>query len=688
MAPRRMGANMPATPVDPQRPQSRNAPCACGSGRRYKDCHGRLIAGDTATTGDGQASAVRTLLEHALAHQQAGRSRDAEALYRNVLERDPRRFDALHMLGVLRYQAGDHAEAIALLRAALMVDASQASAHSNLALALAAERAYAEALDSVDRALALAPRHPEALNNRGLLLQAQFRYAEALQCFDAALALVPDHPEMLSNRANMLLDLRRHDEAARCFARLVSIAPDHPWALGYLYQARMQCCDWADIDALAARIHTAVRAGRRAVPPFVYLALSDSPADQLLCARIAAADHAKPPLPMSATGLRYGHKRIRIAYLSANFRVHPSSYAEARLFETHDRDRFEVTAISFGPDTGDPMRQRLERAFDHFIDVRDRTDRDIALLMREREIDIAIDLMGYQNRARPGIYALRGAPVQTLYHGYPGTLGTGWFDYLFADARVIPPGEEIHYTERIVRLPDTYLAHDPTRAIGTPSSRAAAGLPRDAFVFCSFNNNYKIMPATFDVWMRILARVRTSVLWLAAPDAVARTNLRAEATRRGVDPERLVFAERVDAMEAHLGRHRLADLSLDTHHYNAHVTATDALWAGLPLLTYAGSTVASRAAASLLNAIGLPELVARDPADFESRAVVLATSPSALQAVTDKLARHRMTYPLFDLPRYRTAIEAAYATMWARNEAGLPPAAFDVAPGGAVEVRE
>ncbi|MET0732838.1 MAG: tetratricopeptide repeat protein [Casimicrobiaceae bacterium] len=626
-------------------------------------------------------------MERALAHQTAQRLPEAETLYRTALAREPRQFDALHMLGVVRHQTGDHDGAIDLFRRAIDVNPAYAPAHSNLALTLTAKRDYPEALASVDRALALSPRDVEALNNRGTVLQAQMRHAEALQCFDAALAQAPDHVEILSNRANALLELRRHDEAAQCFARLVAVAPEYPWALGYLYQTRMLCCDWAGIDALAQRIHSAVRAGRRAIGPFAYLALSDDPADQLLCARIVAADHASAPPPLPPAGLRYGHERIRIAYVSANFCEHPSSYAEARLFETHDRNRFEVTAISFGPDKDDPMRRRLERAFDHFVDVRGRTDREVAALMREREIDIAIDVMGYTQEARPGIFAFRSAPVQALYHGYPSTLGADWMDYLLADARVIPDGQEAHYTERIVRLPDTYFAHDPTRKVGDLPRRADAGLPEGAFVFCCFNNNYKIMPATFDLWMRILKRVENSVLWLLAPDTVAQRNLRDEAARRGVDPTRLVFAVRV-GMEAHLGRHRLADLSLDTHHYNAHTTALDALWAGLPLLTYPGSTLTSRGASAILHAIGLPELIARDPADCEERAVALACTPSMLRDIEAKLARHRTSHPLFDLARYRTAIEAAYATMWARNENGLTPAAFDVAPGGAVEARE
>ena len=527
----------------------------------------------------------------------------------------------------------------------------------------------------------------EELNRRGTVLQSERRYDEALACFDDALALAPDHPGILGNRGNALLDLRRHEEALECFTRLAAIAPDQPWALGSLYQAQMNCCDWTALEALTEKIHAAVRSGRPAVTPFVHLTLSDSPADQLRAARIEAALHDRPILPMPAGGLRYAHRRIRVAYLSADLRQHPTSHLAAHLYETHDRARFEVTAVSFGPDTGDPMRRRLERAFDHFVDVRTRSDREIAGLLRAREIDIAIDLMGYTNNARPGILAYRGAPVQAGFLGYPGTMGMDQIDYILVDAQVIPPGRDADYAERVVRLPGTYFTHDPTRVIGDAPARAAAGLPEDAFVFCCFNNNYKIMPATYDVWMRLLTGVDGAVLWLLAPNAVAQRNLRREAVRRGVDPARLVFATRVPP-EAHLGRHRLADLFLDTHHYNAHTTAVDALWTGLPVLTFPGTTIAGRVATALLRAIGLSELVARDRADYEARALALARDPAMLRAAREKLARNRTTHPLFDATGFRTAIEAAYVTMWTRNEAGLAPAAFDVGPGGAVEVRE
>jgi protein O-GlcNAc transferase len=596
---------MPAIPVDLPRPMSRNAPCPCGSGQRYKECHGRLAGGDAGTQGALPADGAQS----------------AQA---------PERLPSLN--------ARD-AEAV------------------------------------------------QILNDRGTLLQSERRFVEALQCFDAALALAPDYPGILRNRGNALMDLRRHEDAVHCFARLVEVAPDHPWALGNLYHTQTLCCDWTSIDVIADRIQSAVRAGKVAIVPFIHLTLSDSPADQLRSARIEAAVHAKPALPPPLRGIRYGHQRIRIAYLSADFRQHPVPQLAVHLFETHDRTRFEVTAISFGADTGDPMRRRLERAFDHFLDVRERGDVDVARLMREREIDIAVDLMGYTNNARPGILAYRAAPVQVGYLGYPGTLGSARIDYIVADRHVVPRGEEEHYAERVVRLPDTYFVHDPAQHIGERPTRTEAGLPEGAFVFCCFNNNYKIMPATFGAWMRILANVDHAVLWLLVPGGIAQRNLRREAAARGVDPARLIFASRVPP-EVHLARQQLADLFLDTHHYNAHTTAVDALWVGLPLLTYPGSTIAGRVATGLLHAVGMPELVARDLADYEVRAVELARAPAMLRALREQLARNRSTFPLFDPVRYRVALEAAYTTMWTRSEAGLDAEAFDVAPSGAVVLRQ
>jgi predicted O-linked N-acetylglucosamine transferase (SPINDLY family) len=398
-----------------------------------------------------------------------------------------------------------------------------------------------------------------------------------------------------------------------------------------------------------------------------------------MCAERYIADrHPPAPVPLWR-GERYRHDRIRVAYLSADFHDHATAHLAAGLFEHHDRARFETFAVSFGPDDRSAMRQRLERAFGRFIDVRGKTDQAIAELVRRHEIDIAVDLKGVTLGARPGVLARRPAPLQVNYLGYPGTMGAPYIDYLIADAFVVPPDGEGAYSEKVVRLPDCYQINDATRPVAqAPPSRAQAGLPPDAFVFCCFNNNYKITPDLFDVWMRLLRAVEGSVLWLLEGNAHAPGNLRREAQARGVAADRLVFAPRLADLDAHLARHRLADLFLDTHYCNAHTTASDALWAGLPLLTCAGATFASRVAGSLLHAVGLPELVTHSLADYEALALTLARDEILLADVRDRLARNRLTVPLFDTARTTRAIEQAFTAMWERHKGNEPPKGFTV----------
>jgi protein O-GlcNAc transferase len=377
-------------------------------------------------------------------------------------------------------------------------------------------------------------------------------------------------------------------------------------------------------------------------------------------------------------GERYRHERIRVAYLSADLHEHATAYLMAELFERHDRERFEVTAVSWGPQVASPMRTRLQQAFEHFVDVRGRGDVEVAHWLREQEIDIAVDLKGYTFDARLGILAQRPVPVQVNYLGYPGTLAAPYIDYLIADAVVIPPEARMHYAEQVVWLPDSYQVNDRQRVIAarTPS-RGELGLPERGIVFCSFNNNYKLTPEVFALWMRLLQQVEGSVLWLLEGNAAVAANLRREAQVRGIAPERLVFAPRAPLPE-HLARQRTADLFLDTLPCNAHTTASDALWAGLPLVTCLGATFAGRVAASLLTAVGLPELITPSLAEYEALALRLATDPEALAAVKAKLARNRDTYPLFDSDRTRRHLEAAYVTMWERYQRGEAPAAFAV----------
>jgi predicted O-linked N-acetylglucosamine transferase (SPINDLY family) len=405
----------------------------------------------------------------------------------------------------------------------------------------------------------------------------------------------------------------------------------------------------------------------------VFLTIPSSSAEQLQCAKLWIKNKFPRCDPPVWQGERYDHKRIRIAYLSADFYQHATAFLMAGMFECHDKSRFDLTAISFGPNDNSAMRQRLQASFDRFMDCDRYDDHQIADLVRSLEIDLLVDLKGFTTDSRTGICARRPAPIQVNYLGYPGTMGAEYMDYIIADRVVIPEHQRGCYSEKIAYVPNSYQVNDTKRAIAdTALTRAQAGLPDGMFVFCSFNNNYKITPAVFDCWMRMLQQVEGSVLWLLEDNARAADNLRKEAVARGVNAERLIFAKRLPLAE-HLARHRLADLFLDTLPCNAHTTASDALWAGLPVLTCRGETFAGRVAASLLHAIALPELIATTLAAYEQMAIDLARHPEKLTAIKRRLAENRLTTPLFDTELFTQHIEAGYTAMYERYQAGLPP---------------
>jgi predicted O-linked N-acetylglucosamine transferase (SPINDLY family) len=440
----------------------------------------------------------------------------------------------------------------------------------------------------------------------------------------------------------------------------------------------MYLCDWRDLEAECARLITSIRNGNAASLPFPVLAMESTPADQLKCAQICAADRYSTVHKEGENDRFPSHDRLRIAYLSADFQNHATAQLAAGLFEHHDRSRFMTTAISFGLDDGSAMRARLRNAFDRFVDVSTKSARETANLLREMEIDIAVDLGGYTQRSRTAIVAMRPAPVQVSYLGYPGTMGAPFIDYIIADEIVIPKEHRAFYSEKIAYLPHSYQCNDSKRHISDKKiTRAEAGLPDNVFVFCSFNNSYKITPEVFSVWMKLLQQVDGSVLWLLAGNDSSPINLKVEAEKRGVSSDRLIFAPKV-AVEVHLARHRVADLFLDTLPYNAHTTASDALWGGLPVLTCLGSTFAGRVAASLLTATGIPELITPSLDDYEALALRLAREPAMLASIKAKLASNRDACSLFDTARFTRHIETAYGQMWERRRRGEPPATFAV----------
>jgi predicted O-linked N-acetylglucosamine transferase (SPINDLY family) len=607
------------------------------------------------------------------------RFQEAIAPLREALQKAPRRGTG-HRLGYCYLALGDLRNAEQVLRREIEAYPDLVDAHNALGVALINQARREEALAVFQEAARLDPRSAESNNNIGNALNELGRYAEAVPYLEKALEAKPQLADAHHSLGMAFQCLKRHEEAIACLEKALSIAPDMTYTLSHLLWNQIAICRWENLGARIDALRTQLRERRIAAAPFILAAVSESAEEQRLCAELHVRETLRAqPAPLWQ-GTRYRHGRIRLAYLSADFCEHATAQLSAGLFELHDRSKFELFAISYGRDDGSPMRRRLARSFDRFVEARAHADADVARMLRELEADIAIDLKGHTTDARLGILAFRPAPIQVGYLGFPGTSGAPFVDYLIADRFVLPEREQRFYSEKVVYLPDCYQVNDARRAIaaGTPS-RAAAGLPADGFVYCCFNNNYKISPRLFDIWMRLLREVPDSVLWLLEDNSVARRNLHNEAQARGVNPARLVFAARLPHAE-HLARHRLADLFLDTLPYNAHTSASDSLWAGLPLVACAGSSFAGRVAGSLLHAVGLPELVTENLEDYATLALKLAKDRRLLGEVQAKLARNRSTAPLFATDLFRRHIESAYQTMWQTWQRGEPPRAFAVEP--------
>jgi predicted O-linked N-acetylglucosamine transferase (SPINDLY family) len=618
------------------------------------------------------------LLAGAVRAHQAGNLGEAARLYSAVLQASPRNYHALYLLGFIQFQQGNYADAARGIGEAVKINPHAPDAFYNLGCALQNLQRRDEAVAAFDRAIALKPDYAEALINRGVALMALRRHQDAVASFDAALFLTPRDAEALSNRATALFEIKRYEDAAAGYENLIAAVPDFPYAMGNLALARAYACDWRGFDADRIRLGVDVMARKPAISPHGSTLILDDPQVQHVCALRWVTDRC-PPSPMPLwQGEIYAHEKIRVAYLSADFYAHATAFLIAGVFEHHDRSRFDVTLVSFGHDDNSAMRARLIAGCDRFIDAAAKSDTEIALMLRQMEIDIAVDLKGFTEGCRPGIFALRPAPVQVNYLAHPGTMGADYMDYIIGDETIMPLAHSRYYSEKIVRLPDCYQANDSKRRVSahTPP-RADAGLPPNGFVFACFNNSYKITPPVFDIWMRLLDAVDESVLWLLEDNSAASLHLKHEAIARGVAAHRLVFAPRVN-MEDHLARQRLADLFLDTLPCNAHTTASDALFAGLPVLTVLGATFAGRVAASLLRAANLPELIAPSLSEYEGLALRLAHEPVRVLALKDKLMRNRESVPLFDTARFTRHLEAAFASMWERAQNGLPPAEFSI----------
>lgn len=616
------------------------------------------------------------LLCRAVALTALERIEEAITAYGAVLRFKPRDSVARGKRAHLLAQMERYDEAVADFDAALRSDPRNTNLLILRGIALSQLRRFDQAIASYDAAIATDATIAEAHFNRGLAFDELERNEDAVRCYDQALALRPDYVAALNNRSAALALLRRFAEARAGIERMLELEPDHIHAFGALAHLMLYTCDWSRRAEIEAGLREHVLAAKIEIPPGTLLGYLDDPALQLACARNYVARNLPDQQPY--VGPMHTHDRIRIAYLSADFHEHPTARLAIELFERHDRSRFDVTAISFGPDDGSAMRARSKAAFEKFYDVRFMNNADVVALLRKLEIDIAVDLKGYTQNARAPVFARRAAPIQVNYLAFPGTLGAEFYDYILADAIVAPMTLQPFFAERIVHLPQCYQPNDSKRAVPiNTSTRAEAGLPENGLVFCSFNNSFKIAPRFFDVWMRLLGAVDGSVLWLIEDSKEASANLRREAMARGIDPRRLVFAPRV-LPDDHLARHRLADILLDTLPYGAHTTASDALWMGVPVVTCLGQAFAGRVGASLCNAVGLQELIARDLAEYEHIALALARDPQRLATIKSRLESGRMQYPLFDAESYCRGVEAAYEKMWARHRNGESPEPFAI----------
>jgi predicted O-linked N-acetylglucosamine transferase (SPINDLY family) len=605
---------------------------------------------------------------------------DAIASYRRALEIAPTLAVVHNNLGNAFFELLKYDEAIDCYRHALEISPNYAEAHRNLGNIFVELKRYDEAITSYRSALLITPDDVEAHNHLGMALLHLERYDDAHTAFSQAIRIQPSDAEAYNNVSYLLMSLKKYDEAMTYCRRALEISPSSGKASSQLAFSMQQTGTWAGLDAVERQILARIRTDSGYVAPFFFLGIGSTPEDQLRNSRQYLHENKLDAFPALWQGQKYAHDKIRIGYVSGELHAHPMGYLMVELFEIHDRTKFEVFAFSYGPDKPSPIRARLMNAFDRFLDVRQKNDSEIARQITRYEIDIAVDLTGYMPECRPGILSQRPAPIQANYLGFPGTMGAEFIDYIVVDPFVVPVDQQPFFSEKLVHLPNCYQVSDSTRNIAerTPS-RIECGLPEHGFVFCCFNNGYKITSSFFDIWMRLLATVPASVLWLLSDTKSQEDNLRKAAEARGISPDRLVFAPKLATSE-HLARHRLADLFLDTLPYNAQTTANDALWAGLPLLTCVGQTFSGRVAGSLLRTAGLSELVTYDVGSYEILARKLATEPALLQSIRAKLARTRLTTPLFQTDRFRRHIESAYIGMWKTWQRGEPPHAFAVEP--------
>lgn len=568
---------------------------------------------------------------------------------------------------LMRYE-----DALASYEAALLLNPNDVSALCNAAVIFNLRHQYGHSLTCSERAASISPDNLLAWEEMGKTYWLVKDYEKAVNAYDRVIALDANNLQAWLSKGNIYSEDKRFDLAQIAFEKAAQLAPNLDYLFGIKLQNALQMCDWSNLQKQVTLLTRAVEEGRKVALPYNAFTLLDDP--ELIKQTIAIyAKDIQGAKQRKIITTYPNHQKIRLGYFSADFHNHPTAYLMAELFECHDREKFELIAFVFGRNQPDEMRARLVSAFDQFIDVEHKTDEEIAAFSRELEIDIAIDLKGFTQEGRAPIFMYGAAPIQVSYLAFPGTMGLSCFDYVVADRNLIPETAKGGMVEKIIYLPNSYQVNDRNKAVAlTPLTREDFGLPSTGFIFCCFNNNYKIMPSVFDGWVRILKAVEGSVLWLFGDNPFAIKNLKKEAVLRGLDPGRLIFAERISAPE-HLARYRLADLFLDTTPCNAHTTASDALWTCLPVLTLIGESFAARVAASLLNAVGMPEMIVNSQEEYESLAIDLAKYPEKLEEIKIRLKDNLVNAPLFDTPLFTKNLESAYIEIYKRHQAGLVP---------------
>lgn len=612
--------------------------------------------------------------------QKEGRLDEAIACFQRALAVNPNFHSAYHNQGITLQLQGKLTEAIESYKKVLTIQPNAPETYNNLGSALVAAAKIPEAIEYYKKALEVQPTFYQAYGNLGIAHQKMEDLTQAITYYQKALDICPTDRSSLSNLAFALQLQGEVAKSIACYQRVLDMYPDDPEAHGSVLHQMLQVCDWTGFqsryDQMMAAFHAS---GNREVNAFIFLSVPTTPEEQYACSVISANHKYAIQGHMAATrSYDLNPPRLKIGYLSADYQDHATTHLIAELFELHDRNRFEIIAYSYGQDDGLSMRKRVVAACEHFVDLRHFSHQDSAQRILDDGCHILLELKGYTKDSRLEIPALRPAPIQCSWLGYPGTVGASFIDYIITDPFVTPHGFESHYTEKIVRLDSCYQPNDRKRPIvpQTPT-REACGLPEEGFIFACFNKNYKINPPIFDIWMRLLQKTPGSLLWLFESNQWVIDNLRREAQNRGVEPSRLFFAPKMPPAQ-HIARYRLANLVLDTFPYTSHTTGSDALWAGAPLLTYAGQTFASRVAGSLLTYMDMPELITYSLAEYEARALELAHDPAQLAAICQKIAAHLPTAPLFDSPRFTRSLEAAYEAMWRRFQAGEAPDHIDV----------